>query len=506
MKKTLQKTHWKMTNLRFINKSFILSFGMIAFLVLSAQAQIPQGKELMKDTVITGSSDPEILVTQAESPLDTMADNSFQRYKVDGVAAVIGQYLILESDIQKGRLEFQNQMEGENITDCEIMGYLMENKLFSHSALQDSTVFQNVTDAQVLAQVDQQVSQFVQRVGSMKKLLELYRKESEEDLRDELFKIDREMHLSEAMQRHITDQIEITPEEVREFFNSIPKDERPKFSDEVEIAQVTIKPQVPQEEVDKVTNELREMREDIVENGASFSTKAVLYSQDGSSRNGGKMVITRKDPLDKDFKEIAFSLREGEVSQPFKSSFGYHIVQVDKVLGQEREIRHIILIPKETKASLAEAKEKTDSIRTLIKDGEISFKEAAKKYSDDEETRGDGGQLINPETGDTRFELTKIDPRIYNEVKRLDEGEISRVISDESRTGNKFYKIISVTAHYPEHVADYAKDYTRIKDFALRNKQMKEIHKWREDEIDGTYIKISEDFKDCEFQSNWLKN
>jgi len=507
LKKTLQKTHWKMIDLKFINKSCVFSLLMVVFTAITAQAQtqFSQGNQLIKDTVITRSSDPEILVTQAESPLDTMADNSFQRYKVDGVAAVIGQYLILESDIQKGRLEFQNQMEGRNITDCEIIGYLMENKLFSHAALQDSTVYQNVTDAQVLAQVDQQVNQFVQRVGSMKKLLELYRKESEKDLRDELFKIDREMHLSEAMQRHITDQIEVTPEEVREFFNSIPKDERPVFSDEVEIAQITIKPEVPQQEIDKVINQLREMREDIVENGASFSTKAVLYSQDGSSMRGGKMEITRKDPLDKDFKEIAFSLREGEVSQPFKSSFGYHIVQVDKILGQEREIRHIILIPKTTKASLAEAREKTDSIRTLIKDGKISFKEAAKKYSDDEETRGDGGQLINPQTGDTRFELTKIDPRIYSEVKRLDEGEISRVLSDETRTGNKFFKIITVTAHYPEHVADYAKDYTRIKDFALRNKQMKEIHKWREDEIESTYIKISDDFKDCEFESNWLK-
>lgn len=492
-----------MTNLKYIKK--ILSLIVIPFFTLTIYAQIQNQSDFLRDTIITGS-DPEIQLSQTTSPLDTMADNSFQRYKIDGVAAVVGQYLILESDIQKGRLEYESQMEGDHITDCELMGYLMENKLFSHAALQDSTVYGNVSEAQISAQVDQQVNHFVQRVGNMKKLLELYRKDSEKDLRDELFKINKEMHLAKAMQDHITDQIEITPEEVREFFNSIPEKERPRFSDEVEIAQITIEPKVPQSEIDKVVNQLREMREDVVENGASFSTKAVLYSQDGTSMQGGRMVITRKDPLDKDFKEVAFSLREGEVSQPFKSSFGYHIIQIDKIMGQEREIRHIILIPKETSAALAEAREKIDSIRIKINNGEISFKEAARKYSDDEETRGDGGQLINPQTGDTRFEMTKIDPRIYSEVKRLKEGEVSRIISDETRTGKKYFKLISVLAHYPEHVADYAKDYTRIKDFALRNKQMKEIHKWRKEEIEDTYIKVSREYQDCEFQSNWLKN
>jgi len=506
LKKTLQKMHWKMINLKSINKGLFLSL-ILSFIIFKTQAQIPEeNTNSLRDTTITGS-DPTVQLSQAESPLDTMKNNSFQRYKIDGVAAVIGEYLILESDIEKGRLEFESQMDGEhNITDCEIIGHLMENKLFSHAALQDSTVHGMVTDGQVLAQVEQQINHFVQRVGSMKKLLELYRKDSEEELRDELFKIDKEMQLAEAMQNHITDEIEVTPEEVREFFNSIPKDELPRFSDEVEIAQITIKPKIPQAEIDKVVNQLRDMREDIVENGASFSTKAVLYSQDGTSMDGGKMRITRQDPLDKDFKEIAFSLREGEVSEPFKSSFGYHIVQVDKVLGQEREIRHIILMPKETKSSLEEAKQKADSIKTIINAGEITFKEAAKKYSDDEETSGDGGQLINPETGDSRFELTKIDPRMYSEVKRLKEGEISRPLSDQTRTGQKYYKIITVTGLYPEHVADYSKDYTRIKDFALRNKQRKEIHKWRKDEIDDTYIKVSGDYKDCEFQSNWLKN
>lgn len=498
--------HWKTINLKFTNK--LLAIGLLAFSYTSiAKAQVnSQLKADLRDTTITETA-PTAPISQASSPIDTMSNNSFQRYKVDGVAAVVGDYLILESDIQKARIEIENQMEKkQNITDCELLGHLMENKLFAHAALQDSTVSGSVNKAQVMAQVDQQVQHFVQQVGSMDKLLQLYRKKSEKELRDELYKIDREMQLSEAMQQKITSEIEITPEEVRDFFNSIPKDERPQFNDEVEIAQITVEPEIPQEEIDKVVNQLKEIRSDIVDKGSSFSTKAVLYSQDGTSVQGGKMSISRNSPLDPDFKEIAYSLQEGEVSEPFKSSFGYHIVQVDKVIGQDREIRHIILMPKTTSASLKAAQEKIDSIRTQIQDGDISFKEAAKKYSDDEDTRGDGGQLINPETGDTHFEMTKVDPRMYNEVKRLKEGEVSKVLSDETRTGKKYYKIITVTALYPEHIADYSQDYTRIKDFALRNKQRKEMNKWRQEELEDTYIKVAQDYQDCEFESNWLKN
>ena len=166
------------------------------------------------------------------------------------------------------------------------------------------------------------------------------------------------------MQEKIISKVEITPEEVRKFFNDIPEDERPQFGDEVEIAQIVIKPEVPKEEEDKVVERLNEMREDIVENGASFATKAVLYSEDATSSRGGQMTITREDPLDKDFKQVAFSLREGEVSKPFKSQFGYHIIQLDKLRGQKLDIRHIIIIPKVTEKTVADAKDKIEKIIT----------------------------------------------------------------------------------------------------------------------------------------------
>lgn len=502
MKKTLQKMDWKTINLKFITKFCVLS--LFLFGMTGMQAQVAKPLNSQKDSVIT-AKDKMNIISQADTSIDT-SGNDFQRYKVDGVAAVIGDYLVLESDIKKFRIDIENRMsESENITNCQLLGRLMENKLFSHAALQDSTVYQNISDGRIKTIVEQKISQLVRQIGSMEKLLKYYRKDNEAELRDELFKIIKENQMAEAMQNHITEGVEITPEEVRQYFDSIPKDERPKFSDEVEIAQLVIKPKIPQTQIDKVVERLNKMRDEILNGSSSFATKAVLYSEDNTSSNGGKMTITRDDPLDKDFKQIAFSLREGEISKPFKSSFGYHIVKVDKVLGQKRVIRHIILIPKETKASLKAAKARIDSIRTQIEDGDISFDQAARKYSDDDETRGDGGQLINPESGDKRFELTKIDPRMYNEVKRLKKGQVSKILSDQTRTGKKFYKIITLTGRYPEHIADYSKDYAKIKNLALQQKKFKAIQEWRQKEIEDSYIMINDSYEDCDFEANWLK-
>lgn len=486
----------KTKHLKFITKTCALGFFLCFMTTVTAQ------KELRDSTlVVSGKVEKTDQATKAKD-----STSSFQRYKADGVAAVIGEHLILESDVKKMREDMKNRgVDSEKITDCQLAGRLMEDKLYAHAAKQDSTIYGRVTDARIQNEVDQQINKLSRKIGSMQKLLDYYRKDSETALRDELFKINKERQLANSMQKEIVDQVEITPEEVREFFNSIPEDERPNFGDEVEIAQIVIKPKVPQSQKDKVVQELNDMRDDILNNGASFATKAVLYSEGGTSTKGGKMTITRHDPMDKDFKQIAFSLKEGEISKPFESSFGYHIVKVDRILGQKRQIRHIILMPEVTKETTTKARNRMDSIRNLIEEGEMSFNKAAREYSEEEETRGDGGQLINPETGDTRFELSKIDPKIYNQVNNLKEGEVSKILSDQNRTGKKFYKIITVTDRYPEHIADYSKDYSKIKNLALRDKKMKAIQKWREKEIKDTYVKVNGEYKNCAFEGNWLK-
>jgi peptidyl-prolyl cis-trans isomerase SurA len=307
------------------------------------------------------------------------------------------------------------------------------------------------------------------------------------------------------MQKKIVDEVEITPEEVRNFFKKIPKDELPLFSAEMEVAQIVVKPKISDADKQKVIDRLNGFKKEIQE-GSSFATKAVLYSQDpGSRSSGGFYKMNRKTAFVKEFKDVAFSLAEGEISQPFETEFGFHIIMVEKIKGQEVELRHILISPKVSNQAMKEAKEKIEKIRSKIINKEISFAEAAKTSSDQKETRNSGGVLLNPRTMEPRFELTKMDPSLYAQVSSLKDGEVSLPIIDEERGSGKFYKIITVNNRIEEHQADFSRDYIKIKELALRDKQIKEIAKWTEEKIKETYIKISDDYKDCQFANNWLK-
>nr|WP_299437539.1 peptidylprolyl isomerase [uncultured Aquimarina sp.] len=428
----------------------------------------------------------------------------FERIKIDGVAAVIGEYVILESDITIAYQQLISEgVSAEDVGRCELAGSLFENKLYAHHAVQDSVI---VTDAEVNSMVDQQLSYMTRELGTLDKVLKFYRKDSEEDFRKELFEINKGNRLAEQMRSKIVEDVEITPEEVREFFDEIPEDERPLFGTELELAQIVIEPKIPDEEEQKVIDRLKQFRIDILENGSSFATKAVLYSQDpGSKSKGGKYTLNRQTPFAKEFKDVAFSLQEGEVSEPFLTDFGWHIIQLDKIRGEEIDVRHILLIPDVTRESVEVAQKLVDSVRTAVVSGTIDFKEAARKFSNEKETKEDGGQLLNPTTGDTRFELTKIDPILYDQVSKLKTNEVSLVIPDQDRQGRKKFKLITVLNRFDEHIADYSKDYLKIQELALRKKQIEAIRKWQEEKISDTYIKINGEYRDCEFSGNWLK-
>ena len=310
------------------------------------------------------------------------------------------------------------------------------------------------------------------------------------------------------MQSKIVDDIEITPEEVRSFFKQIPKNELPTFGTELEISQIVLEPKVTDDEKDRIVNQLKSFKVDVEERGLSFSSKAVLYSQDpGSRSNGGKYTLHRKKPrMVKEFRDIAFSMQEGQISDPFKTDFGWHILLVEKIRGQEVDIRHILLTPKVDQAQLDEARNLLDTLRKRIIDKEISFEVAALQFSSEKETRLNGGAIINPSTGDRRFELTKMDPVLYNQIRDLNDDEISVPLLDEDRSGLKKYKILKVTNRYDEHVADYSKDYVKIKDLALKEKKLKAIKKWMKEKIDLTFVSLNKDFYSCQFSNNWRKN
>ena len=428
-----------------------------------------------------------------------------KRVKLDGIAAVIGDYVILDSDVEKTLIDLKTQgASTENITHCQLLGKLMEDRLYAHQAVQDSLL---VSDDEVNGNGDRQIQQLVQQVGSIDKVLKYYNKPDIESFKSELFEINKLRLLSEKMQTKITSEIEVTPEEVRQFFYKIPEDERPIFGAELEIAQIVKQPKAPEEEEQKIIDRLKRIKQDVEENGSSFRVKAVLNTRDEPSRaNGGFYSVTRSTPFVKEFKDVAFSLREGEISEPFKTQYGYHIILVEKIRGRELDLRHILMIPEIPDNAMKEASKELDKIRDQLIAGKYTFEEAALNFSDEKETKNDGGILRNPIDFGSKFELTKMDPTLYNQIRDLKDNEISRPIREnDPRGGAPKFKIMKITNRYDEHRADFAQDYLKIQELALREKQFKAIKEWLSEHIEDTYIHLDAGNKDCDFTNNWVK-
>lgn len=457
--------------MKFISKKAMFALGLSLVMIGGMQAQNPTGKR-----------------------------------KIDGVVGVVGDYVILESEIDKTLLELKAQrIPIDNLSKCDLFERLLEDKLYAHQAVQDSI---EVSDAEVTSFMNDQINRMVEEVGGIERILGFYNKKTEEEFRDYFFDIVKQNKLTQAMQRHIVEKVSITPEEVRQFFKSIPEDERPTVGDEVEIAEIVIKPEISKEQKQKVIDRLNEMRTDVLENGASFFSKAVLFTDDkGSAANGGFYSITKKDPFAKEFKEVAFSLAEGEISAPFETEFGYHIIYLEKIRGQHLDVRHILLVPKPTEKALEEAKKKAENIREKIINKEISFADAAAASSDDKDTRQNGGVLRDPMTMDTRFDLNKMEDReLYFLVNSLKENEVSPVSLKTDYREQKSYRIVTINKKIASHKIDFVDDYTKVKNMALNKKQEEELQKWVTKKIKDAYINIQGEYRDCKFHNNWLKN
>ncbi len=424
--------------------------------------------------------------------------------KIDGIVASVGSYIILDSDIDLQYIEMtKNDFDISQITRCELLGRLMEEKLYAHHAKLDTTI--TVVDAEIKQDVEERLNYFVSQVGSIDKVVKLYNKKNEDELREFVFELTKDNKLTVSMQNAIVNEIEITPEEVRTFFKNLDQDELPEFGAEVEIATIQIKPIVTQEDKQKAIDKLNRIRDEVLA-GSSFTTQAVLNTDDvGSRSNGGYYKMNRKTQFVKEFKEVAFGLREGEISKPFETEYGFHIIYCERVRGQEIEVRHILIIPKVTEQALKDARERANKIRQQIVSGELTFEEAARNFSDQKETKANGGIMINPRSMDTKFELTKMEPLLYSYVSELKLGEISRVVKEEDRSSGEHFAIFKVVNRTDPHIADYAKDYVKIRELALTEKKINAIAKWTDEKIKETSIQINSQYKDCDFLNNWLK-
>lgn len=431
--------------------------------------------------------------------------NTFaQKVKIDGVAVVIGKNIVLDSDIEKFKQEIETRSEGKiKISDCEMLEELMQQKLLAHHAIVDSVT---VSDSEVNSKVDRSVQYFTEQFGSLDKAIKAYGFNDLDDLRSELYVVQKENALIEKEQFKITEKVDVTPEEVRLYYNGLKeKGELPEFQAEIELSQIVLYASATKEENEAIVAKLKEIKKQ-VEEGANFKMKAIINSDDpGVVENGGQYEVTKDSPFIKEFKEMAFSLDVNQVSEPFKSDFGYHLMILHQIKGNTRVASHILMQPEIPDSRLTETKEKAEQIAKDIRSGKITFEEAVKKYSEDQETKNSAGLIINPYTGESKFDLTRMDPALYARVAELQKGEISDVFYDQNKSGEKMFKFILMRDRTNTHTADLVDDYVKIQELALEKKKEETITRWAKEKISDTYIKISSDHNKCTFEKNWKK-
>jgi len=428
---------------------------------------------------------------------------SAQKIKIDGVAVVIGKNIVLDSDIAKFKQEVELRSEGKvKITDCEMLEELMQQKLMAHHAIVDSVT---VADSEITSRVDRSIQYFTQQYGSIEKVVKAYGFNDLEDLKKELTTVQTENVLIEKEQLKVTEKVDVTPEEVRLYYVGLKdKGELPQFPAEIELAQIVLKAIPTKEETERVIAKLTEIKKQI-EDGSSFKMKAIINSDDpGVTSNGGQYSVTKESAFIKEFKEMAFTLDVGQVSKPFKSLFGYHIMQLHEIKGNTRVASHILMQPEVPEDKLKEIKAQAEKIIIDIREGKLTFDAAVSKYSDDD-TKSNGGVIVNPSTGESKFDLTRMDPAFYARVSDLKKGEMTDPFYEEERSGDKMFKFILMKGRTDTHVADIIEDYVKIQQLALQKKKEETITKWAKEKIKDTYIKIGKVHSNCTFDKNWKK-
>jgi peptidyl-prolyl cis-trans isomerase SurA len=418
---------------------------------------------------------------------------------VDKVAAVVGKNLILASDIENQYSQALSSGETPP-PKCSVLEELLFTKLLVHQAEVDSI---EIPEKQVQQELDQRMRYYVAQVGSEEKLEEYYGKsiaQLKEDFKEDV----REMLLARQVQQGITADVKVTPSEVRTMFNSFSVDSLPLLNAEMEIAQVVKKIEVNEDEKNIVREKIRKIRDRIVD-GEDFATLAVLYSEDTeSAKRGGELGFVGRNDLVPEFAAEAFNLKGKEISRIVESQFGFHIIQLIKRRGEMINVRHILISPKFSSADLKKAQLELDSIKNQIASGKITFEEAALKFSDDAETKLNGGLLINPATGTTKFDVAEIEPGLFFILDKLKLGEVSDVTKQAGSDNKPAFKLLTIKSKSEPHRANLKDDYQRLQNIALQQKQAKTVNTWINKKRKQSYIKVTEEYMGCQFRNTWF--
>lgn len=430
---------------------------------------------------------------------------SAQKNVVDKIVAIVGDEIILKSDIENAFLQEQGRglISASSDFKTELLEQQLVQKLLLAQAQVDS-VF--VTEDEVENALSGQIEYFISNIGSQERL-ETYFGKSLQQIKDDMRSPMREKLITEQMQQKIVEKIRITPSEVRNYFKKIPKDSLPDMPDRFEIQQIVLRPHVSDAEKERVRERLREYRDQILKGEKTFNTLAVLYSEDPQSAvRGGELGYFPKSKLDPAFAEAAFNLKPGKISKIVESEYGFHIIQLIDRQGDKINVRHILLRPKVAEEEKEEALHRLDTVRQYINDGKMTFEEAAFYFSSDKKTRNNGGLFADPQTSEARIARADIPGEMASEVNRLKPGELSEPFITHNESGMEEYKIIKVKAFYPKHKANLDDDWQNFELQLTQEKQMDKLEKWIKDKQANTYIHIDENYRDGKFRyDGWIK-
>ena len=421
---------------------------------------------------------------------------------VDEIVAVVGDEVVLASDIETQYLQYlsQGHTDSEEIR-CQIIEDVLYQKLLVHQAKLDST---DVSEDDVNQEVDRRLSYFISELGS-KESVEEYFKKSISKLKIELYDVIYNQLLTQRMQSDITSSVSITPEEVKMFFNQLKESaDIPVMPTTIEISQIVKIPEISSDEKSRIRKKLISFR-DRIKNGEDFMVLATLYSDDTeSAKNGGELGFVGRGELVPEFESASFALKGNQISEVIETQFGYHIIQLIERRGETVNVRHILLKPKVSSASLLEAKTQLKKVEDLIKSGEITFEDAARFHSDDV-SKNNGGLLINPQSGSSLFTVEELPLNIRYSADRMNEGDVSSVSQFVMDDGKKAYRIIKVTRKLKEHSANLIDDFSLINDAALNAKKQQKISEWVTEKIKITYIRFDYDYNNCDVLEKWKK-
>ncbi|MCR4964050.1 MAG: peptidylprolyl isomerase [Bacteroidales bacterium] len=421
---------------------------------------------------------------------------------IDGIVAVVGKEVILQSDLEKHYIDYKAQyrhIDNPEEVYCQILENLMLNKLLVHQADLDSI---EVTDEEVDYRLNSRISYFLQQVGGDVKYIENYFKKPMSEIKKEMREMMREQALIEQVQANITGDITVTPSEVKRFANELSQDSMPIVPTSYVFGEIVKIPPVSEEEINSVKERLNEYRERI-QRGEKISLLARLYSDDpGSAAHGGDLGFVERGTTYPEFEAAAFNLKSGEVSQVIKTQAGYHIIQMIERRGESVHVAHILIQPKPSTDEQVKAITYLDSVRQVIINEHLTLAEAAKRFSEGG-TKDNGGLAINPYTNSNSFDKQSMDEATYVTVSKLIPGEYSECTPYVNDDGIMAYRLIYLQEKVSEHRANIVEDYNMIQTAALENKKYEALEQWILDKVKVTNIKIDTQYKDCDFVTKW---